>query len=238
MEEKSLEKALAIYSALITGKNVSKQNKETRELYNDFYSDSEVYDITVKLLKSLNLNLYEYNDSIFISAGDGNKVFGYTNDDLKRAMGFKVNRELFLFYFIVYQALLYFYTDSSTYQIKEYIKLDEMIALVTEAATRIAKEDEIFEKNLEASKETFRNVCLLWHELPTATSEDKDRNKASRGSKLGFVKLSFNFLQEQKLFNVVEERFYPTDRFRAIAENYFEEYKGKIFTILGGTDNA
>ena len=40
MEEKSLEKALAIYSALITGKNVSKQNKETRELYNDFYSDS------------------------------------------------------------------------------------------------------------------------------------------------------------------------------------------------------
>ena len=97
---------------------------------------------------------------------------------------------------------------------------------------------EIFEKDLEASKETFRNVCLLWHELPTATSEDKDRKKASRGSKLGFVKLSFNFLQEQKLFNVVEERFYPTDRFRAIAENYFEEYKGKIFTILGGTDNA
>ena len=238
MEEKSLEKALEIYSALITGKIVSKQNKETRDLYNDFYSDSLVYEITTKLLKSLNLSLYEYNDSIFISAGDGNKVFGYTNDDLKKAMGLKLNKELFLVYFIIYQALLYFYTDSSTYQIKEYLKLDELIMLVSQAADRIAKEDEIFEKDEDNSRETFRNIALFWHELPTATSEDKDRNKASRGSKLGFVKLTFNFLSEEKLFNCVDDRFYPTDRFRAIAENYFEEYKGKVYALLGGAENA
>ena len=42
--EKSLEKALDIYSVLATGKTISSKDKETGELYNAFYADTEVYD--------------------------------------------------------------------------------------------------------------------------------------------------------------------------------------------------
>ena len=92
--EKSLEKALDIYSALIAGKRVSADDKETSEMYSTFYSDTEVYDTVTGLLQRLNLKLYEYGDSIFVTAGTGNKVFGYTNDDLKKMLGLRLNREL------------------------------------------------------------------------------------------------------------------------------------------------
>ena len=67
----------------------------------------------------------------------------------------------------------------------------------------------------------------MWDELPLVTSDEKDKNRASRASRTGYVKLTFNFLQEQKLFIAVEDRYYPTDRFHAIVENYFEETKEK-----------
>ena len=64
--EKNLEKALDIYTILATGKSLSSKDKETSELYNSFYADSEVYDITMSLIKRLGLKLYEYNDSILL----------------------------------------------------------------------------------------------------------------------------------------------------------------------------
>ena len=65
-------------------------------------------------------------------------------------------------------------------------------------------------------------------------SEDKDRNKASRGSRVGFVKLASNFMNAEGIFTVIDDRLYPTDRFHAIAENYFEDNGSAIFAELNG----
>ena len=237
MEDRSLNKALDIYSALITGKQVSAHNKDTGELYEDFYGNGEVYDIVSRLIKKLGLRLYEYNDSIFITAGDGNKIFGYTNDELKKIIGLRLNKELYLVYFIIYSALLYFYKDSATYQTRDYVRLDEMLKFVTEKLISITGGRGIFDEEDE-NAESFKAIMLLWDGLPLLLSEDSERNKASRGSRTGFVKLTFNFLISEGLFVENSDRFYPTDRFRALAENYFEEFKGKIYTLTGGAENA
>ena len=65
-----------------------------------------------------------------------------------------------------------------------------------------------------------------------STSENQEDIKASRASKSSFVKLVFNFLINEKLFLEVSKRYYPTQRFSAIAENYFEEYRGEIYEAL------
>ena len=64
-------------------------------------------------------------------------------------------------------------------------------------------------------------------------SEDKDRNKASRGSRMGYVKLTANLLGSEGIFTVVDDRLYPTDRFHAIAENYFEDNGSLIYAEAG-----
>ena len=237
MEERSLDKALDIYSALITGQEVSRSNQDTRDMYEEYYSNSAVFDITNRLVKKLNLNIYEYNESIYVTAGEGNRVFGYTNEDMKRQLGLRLNKELYMVYFIMYNALLSFYQDSASYQVKEYVKQEEIMEQVSSYLMAITKDLSVYSmEDLEA--ESFKTIALLWDELPAVTSDDKDKNRASRASRTGYVKLTFNFLIAQKLFVEVEDRYYPTDRFKALVENYFEEYKGRIYKALGGEVDA
>ena len=215
MEGRSLDKALDIYSALITGKDVSRSNPDTRDLYEEYYSNSAVYDIVTKLMKKLNLNIYEYNDSIYLTAGEGNRVFGYTNDDMKRQLGLRLNKELYMVYFIMYNALLLFYQDSASYQVKEYVKLEDIMEQVNTYLSAITSDLSVYSMD-ELEEESFKTIALLWDELPVVTSDDKEKNRASRASKTGYVKLTFNFLAEQKLFFSVEDRYYPKDRFKSI----------------------
>lgn len=237
MEERSLDKALDIYSALITGQEISRSNSDTRDMYEEFYSNSAVYDITTKLMKKLNLSIYEYNDSIYLTAGEGNRIFGYTNDDMKRQLGLRLNKELYMVYFIMYNTLLLFYQDSASYQVKEYVKQEDIVAQIGTYLTAITEDLSVYSMN-ELEADSFKTVALLWDELPVVTSDDKERNRASRASRTGYVKLTLNFMITQKLFVEVEDRYYPTDRFKAIVENYFEEYKGRIYRILGGETDA
>lgn len=237
MEEKSLDKALDIYSTLITGQDISRSNPDTRDMYEEYYSNQAVFDITNKLMKKLNLNIYEYEDAIYITAGDGNRIFGYTNDDMKRILGLRVNKELYMVYFIMYNALLSFYQDSASYQVKEYVKLEDILEQVTSYLSSITADLSVYSMD-DVAADSFKTIALLWDELPAVTSDDKDKNRASRASRIGYVKLTFNFLIAQKLFVEVEDRYYPTNRFKAIAENYFEDYKGRIYKVLGGDVDA
>jgi hypothetical protein len=234
MEEKNISRAMDIFSLLLSGEEVARNKPATAELYQAYYGNSEVYDLVTKLLGRLNIAVYEYNETLFVTAGEGNKVFGYTNDDMKKLLGLRLNRELYLVYFIIYQALLLFYTDSATYQIREFVRSEELLAAVTSAAESIVSGTEVFNSLEEKEKEGFRSVALLWHELPLLVNDDADRNKAGRTSRLGYLKLTMNFLQGEKLFLSTEDRFYPTDRFRAIAEGYFEDEKGRIGKLLSG----
>ena len=230
MEIKNLEKAVEIYAKLSTGEEV-KRGGVNGILYDDYYGNAEVYEIVGIILKKLNLSIYEYKESLFLSAGEGNRIFGYTNEELKRNIGVRNNRELYLCYFIMYEILLAFYTDSASYQFKEYIKIEQVIEEVTKALSVFTKDIAIYDLE-EEKQESFRAVALLWDELPASTGEEQEDIRASRASKAGYTKLTFNFLLEENLFVEVEKRYYPTERFMAIVEHYFEEYRGQIYDAL------
>ena len=55
MTDKELDKALDIVSVLITGGEVSKNVNAT--LYDEFENNGEVYNIVLKVLKKLNINI-------------------------------------------------------------------------------------------------------------------------------------------------------------------------------------
>lgn len=230
MEMKNLEKAMDIYAKLVTGEDI-KRGGANGSLYDDYYGNAEVYEIVGIILKKLNLNIYEYKESLFLSAGEGNRIFGYTNEELKKTMGLRYNKELYLSYFIMYEILLSFYSDSASYQFKEYIKLEEVTSVITKALSVFTKDIAIYDME-EENQESFQAIALLWDELPASTGENQEEIKASRASKASFVKLTFNFLVNESLFVEVNKRYYPTERFQAIVEHYFEEYRGQIYDSL------
>lgn len=234
MDNRNLEKALDIAAALFMGETVAAKGSNAM-LYEDYSRNPEVYDILLQILGKLDISLYEYNNSLFISAGSNNKVFGFSNEELKRVMGLKVNKELFLVYFIIYNMITEFYKDSAGSTYLEYLRVEDVIRAVgASLGGMIDHSMGIVMK--ETENDSFKAIALLWDELPDVSTDDRSGARAARNSRSGFVKLTFNFLTEQKLFTESEERYYPTDRFRAIAENYFENNRGRLYEIMNSTD--
>lgn len=238
MDSRNMDKALELYAKLTMGEEVKRSHPENGSLYEAYYQNAEVYEILNQILKKLNLCIYEYKESLYLSAGEGNRVFGYTNEELKRLMGLRYNRELYLGYYIMYQLLLCFYQDSASYQTREYVRLEEIVKEVSSSLAAITADLSIYSMD-EIEENSFKSIALLWEELPLVTGEDREQLRASRASRLGITKLVCNFLISQGLFLEVNERYYPTDRMRALTEQYFEEYRGRIYELLeGGEDHA
>jgi hypothetical protein len=230
MENWNMDKALELFSKLITGETVS--TKENGDLYDEYNSNMEMYNITNNMLEKLNLTLYQYKDGLYVTAGEKNKVFGYTNEELRKMLGLRVNKELYMCYFIIYNIITLFYKDSSNYTFQEYIKSEDVLKSVDSSLSTILSSLEAVVEN-ELEENSFNAIALLWEELPLNHSNDLIMNtRAYKGSKLGFIKITFNFLQEQNLFLEVEQRYYANDRFKALIENYFEDFRGRLHEIM------
>lgn len=234
MENRNLEKALDIVSCLITGQQIS-ENGENTSLYQEYNANVEVYDIVHLSLKKMNLNVYEYHNSLYVSPGENNRVFGYTNEELRKELGIRLNRELYLAYFVIYHTITEFYSDSANSTYAEFVRIEDVIRNVDQSVTSIIDKRSGFVSD-EVEENSFQQIALTWDELPVTTVEDQSGVRAARNSRSGFVKIVFNFMVSQELLVESQARYYPTDRFKALIENYFEDYKGRFAQLLAGED--
>ena len=232
MDNANLDKAMELFALLIVGEEIS--NAQHVDLYEEYRNNSEVYDILTSVLRKSNLSLYEFGNSLYVTAGEGNRIFGFTNDELKRAIGLRLNKELYLAYFIIYNTILLFYQDSGSFSYIDYVRSEDVIAQ-TESSMRQALNALHDQALNDIEENSFQTLAALWEDMPLIPSnEDMMSLKAARGSKTGFVKLVFNFLIAQDLFFESQGRYYVKPRFRALAENYYEENRGRLYTIVTG----
>lgn len=232
MENKNLSKALDIITKLVTGEEVGKQG--AADLYDEFVNNGEVYDITTEICKKLNLVLIEHENALYACAGEQNRVFGYTTDEMKKEMGVRLNRELYLCYYIIYNIITQFYNDTGSSRFTEYIKPEEIIQSVDSSLTSLIHEISIIALS-EVEEHSFKTIALIWEDLPVMSNAGEEvAVRAARNSKLGFVKMTLNFLVKQDLMLENDGRYYPKKRFRAMTEEYFETYKGRLYEIMRG----
>lgn len=230
MENRNLDKALEIVSQLVAGEAVSEQGANAA-LYQEYSTNPEVYDIVWMSLKKMNLAVYEYNNSLFASPKEHSSVFGYSNEELRRELGLRLNRELYLVYFIIYNIIMEFYTDTISATYAEFVRVEDIIQKVDETTAGMIDRKMGFVLN-EVEENSFQQIALSWDELPAVTVENAGL-RAAKNSKSGFVKLVCNFLVSQELFYDNQDRYYPTDRFKALIENYFDEARGRMAQLFG-----
>ena len=229
MNNRNFERAMDLFSALIVGEEVSKKAGKNAELYDAYTSNAEVNEIVDTMLKKLGLKLYDSNESLFVSAGDHNRVFGFSNEELKRMMGLRLNKELYLCYYIIYNVMTMFYHTSASYTYLEYVKTEDVIEAVSASLKNVTDQINLLARN-ELEESSFELLAITWDEQPVLGKEDA-ASRASRGSKAGYVKTAFNFLISQNLFAEAEERYYPTERFHDMMRHYFEEERGRLFEM-------
>lgn len=230
MDNQNLDKAMDIYVKLLIGEEVGQSANAS--LYEEYRTNAQVYDVLDAMLKRSNLNLYEYEDGLYMTAGDKNRIFGFTNDELKKAIGLRLNKELYLAYFIIYHIIVLFYSDSRDTSRCEYVKSEVVISEVTASLKEIMSARDMSALS-ETEENSFSTVAALWEEMPpVANNDDLSSLKAARGSKLGIVKLIFNFLIAQNLFFESGDKYYAGNRFRALVENYYGDHKGRLYEIV------
>ena len=130
-----------------------------------------------------------------------------------------------------------FYKTSGSYTYTEFVRHEDVIKAVDSALVKVIDPSAGLVLD-DVEENSFKSLALLWQELPVVTGEEREM-RASRASQMAMTKLVCNFLISQDLFIEVNERYYPTDRLKALTEQYFEEYRGQIYELLErGKDHA
>ncbi len=231
MDSRNLDNAMDIVTKLLNGEAISRSTKENIALYEEYNGNGEVYDLVQMFLKKMNLKIYEYNYGLYVTAGENNRVFGFSNEELKKALGVKLHKELYLCYYIMYQVVTHFYTDTTAPNYVDYIRIEDVIRSTDASLTSLLNELTILVQG-EIEENSFRSLALHWSDLPLSTGGELEGIRAARNSRTGYVKLVFNFLVSQNLLLETEDRYYPKERLKALIENYFEEYQGRLYEIM------
>lgn len=226
-----LDKALDIMTALFQGEEI-KKNGCNAGLYQEYSLGTEVYDIVMEMCKKMSLEIYEYKDGLYMTAGLNNPVFGYRNEEIKKELGIRYHRELYLCYFVIYEIMNYFSKNNPDIGMVDSIRSDTVIAIVDEGlASVIHQLKELSMDEVEAN--SFREIAMVWEDMPLVQTEDVGI-RASRGSKTGFVKLVFNFMVNQGLLLENAGSYYPKERFLALMTQYYDANQGRLYQIMKG----
>lgn len=230
----SVEKAFNIFIELL--KKGELRAEENRELFNAFINDTEVYDIIKNIIeKHSDTSIIKGEDVLYITPGVDNKVFGYSNEELRKKIGLANNLELYTVYFVILCIVAMFYSgEGYDMKYRQYITVDELEGFITEKA-RIIKEKEMDMEEIEGDAEyNFRMMAEKWLDMP----EYDDKIKvlaASRSTRLSFIAKACRFLEEENLVKFHDEReIYTTPKMDKMIMSYYTSTsrKEKILGIL------
>jgi len=214
-----LDDALEILKALLQGEEVSR-NKNVI-LYEKYRYSTDVEEMLSHIAGKLELRIYSGNDKLFICPEVGSRLFGWTNKELRDKIPYVTNNsELFTGYFVIMTLITMFYREAYPDTPVAYIKLNDLIENVSKRfETLFSMED--LEKVSEENQFDFVDICKVWQRLPDAREDVSGGKK----DKVAFVEVILKFLGDEKLilFDTNQRIIYPSDRFKTIIWNYYED---------------
>lgn len=224
--------ALAIFKATLENERINSSVNE--DLYENYKFDSNVSNDVEEIMEMFNIDMYDNpSEGIFISPGVNNKIFGYSNDELKKALSIKNNTELSICFFIMYCILTRFYKESSFIASSEFITREQLIEDVDNKINAVKTMLEgIEEEEVEEESEivSFFKLVEAWETISHVNIKSKAAN-VSRDSvsktKIGFANKSLRFFCDNNLLfhNEVQDIFLVKPKMATIVSYYFDEYK-------------
>lgn len=175
------------------------------------YGEGEVRLILEEIVeREADVKIFATQDSLCITPGVDNKIFGYRNAELRSAMKLKDNSQLYLAYFVILCMLARFYnSDDQSLSARQFLPLEELEKMVTEQIEEILLAKEERGEEL-ASFEEETAICLsqvasTWQELPAFDDRKKNLRQA-RNNRISFLLQVFSFLEEEGLLQILENR--------------------------------
>lgn len=215
----TLDDALEILKVLLQGDEVSK-NKNVL-LYEKYRYSSDVDELLEHIASKLELKVYSGNDQLFVCPETGSKLFGWSNEELRNTISYiSNNSELFTGYFIIMVLVTMFYREAYPDTPIAYIKINDLIESVSARFDTLLQMEDL-ERAVQENQFDFEEMARVWQKLPDA----REGVSGGKNDKVVFTENILRFLQSEKLIvlDMNQRLIYPTDRFRTIIWNYYEE---------------
>ena len=228
-----MKKALEIFAILVKGESINEV--VNNDLYNEYRLNSSIQIDLEEILNVFDLNLYSYDQAgLFVSAGVDNKVFGFTNDELKSLLKLKRNEQLYLCYFIIYSTVMFFYIQSGFKTNVKYIKPSQVVDKVEEKLMSVQNKE-----NEDNTDKSFKILYKIWRNLPLSNTANKDKINEDDNSietKIGFVNKTLKFMVSHNLLLKNKDMgvYVPTPKLEAAIDSYFNErdVKNSLMELL------
>lgn len=224
--------SLEIFSYLIRGIKVN--NKVHKDLYKTLLTNSLVNEELHEIVDMHDLELYITDkEGAFVVAKANNKVFGYSNEELRNKLGIKSNKELYLCYFIIYSVISSFYIQTNYRTQVEYVTSMSLLNTVEKRLSAIANN----KTSLDSSEDhSFKAMYKYWDseliESNNRNKESVDFNEKRGKTRLSLINRTLAFLVDNEYMEKDEftNRYSITSKFEAIIERFFDDAETK--TVL------
>lgn len=185
--------------------------------------DSEIREVLDICAEKFRLYVCERGDSIFLSPGINNKVFGMTNEEIKNDMfrGGK-NAHMYTAFFIMHVLIGEFYAESM-YDTPQRNRPITYITDMVDAKIKSLADLEDIDGISKEYKFNFREVKDLWESLYKADI-DMDTGKAKEGgigTRVGLIYETLKFMTKHQLITIHADAIYPLPRFKAMVSEAY-----------------
>lgn len=215
----TLDDALSILKALLQGDEVSRSRNTS--LYEKYRYSTDIEELLFHIAGKLELRIYSGNERLFICPEVGSRLFGWSNEEIRKRIPYVSNNsELHMGYFIIMTLITMFYREAYPETSVAYIKIGELVENVSKRLETLVKIEDL-EKVSSEIQFDFADICKVWQRLPDA----REGISGGKNDKIAFVETICGFLDREKLIvlDMNLRIIYPTDRFKTIIWNYYED---------------
>lgn len=222
--------ALMIFKNTLENKRINSSINE--DLYENYKFDSNVSNDVEEIMEMFDIDMYDNpSEGLFITPGVSNNIFGYSNEELRKALSVKNNTELSICFFIMYCILTKFYKESSFIASSEFITQDQLIEDVDNKINAVKTMLEGIESTEDdEGKISFIKLVETWETISYLNIKSKSSNISKDSiskTKIGYANKSLKFFCDNNLlfYNEVQNIYLVKPKMATIVGYYFDEYK-------------
>lgn len=192
-------------------------------LFMQYEQESEIREALDFCAERFGLYVCGRGDSIYLSPGIGNRIFGLTNEEIRYelARGCK-NAHMYTAFFIMHVMIGEFYTESMYDTPRRNLPIDYFTDTV-DAKIKSLSDFEDVDRISGEYKFNFKEIKDLWDSIPKAeiNEETGEEKQGGIGSKVGLIYETMKFMKKHQLLDHTANAIYPLPRFKTmVAEAY------------------
>lgn len=228
--KESVERAIQLFILLL---EKGETDEKDRDLVFAYKEDPTAQEIVSQMIeKQAGIKILHVGDKLYVTPTIDNKVFGYSNEELRVKMGLRndnvaVGLKLYLAHFIILATLSMFYnSDDLNTKVRQYVPIEELEKYVTEKLQMLGTGD--YGKYLSAEHDfNFHSVAEYWLSMP-AFDETLTNQRMGHKSRVSYLLKVWAFLEEEGLAKVaVDSELHPTDKLDHMVRKYYAHQKRK-----------